>query len=937
MNMKFLPDTEMGNLIREKAWEKTSLGAIQSWPENLHNSLSIMMNSRFPMFLFWGKDLISFYNDAYRPSFGNEGMHPAMLGKPAEEAWADIWHIVKKFPEQVLSTGIATWEENQLIPIYRNGKTEDVYWTFSHSPVYNTAGTIEGIFVLCMETTQEVLQQKKITESEERYHQLIANAPVAMCLLRGRTFVVELANERMLELWGKQEIEVMNKPLFEGLPEVKGQGFDVMLEGVFTTGVPVIANEQLADLPRNGKIERTYVNFVYEALKDIEGSISAIVVVAVEVTQQVIARNKIEESQKQFSTLADNISQLTWMANADGYIYWYNKQWYDYTGTTPEQMEGWGWQSVHDPKVLPIVIEVWKKALTNGTPFEMTFPLKGADGSFRKFLTRVLPLKDSEGKIQQWFGTNTDISEQLESQALLEYRKKLLEAHDEASFDGLMLVDAKGKILSFNKRFIEIWNMPQHIVDAQDDEAALDFAMTQLVNPQQFIEKVKYLYEHPTETSTDLLEYKDGKIIERHGYPVVTEDGSYYAWSWTFRDITFQFKAEKALKESEEKFRLLADSMPQHIWTSDTEGNLNYFNQSVFDYSGLTLEKINKDGWLQIVHPDEREENAKKWIHSVQTGETFHFEHRFRRHDGEYKWQLSRAIPQRNSEGKIQMWVGTSTEIQQQKEIREQLEESVIERTQELLRANDELEEKNHELEKTNKELESFTYISSHDLQEPLRKIQTFSTRISEYEENNLSDSGKDMLNRMKKAANRMQMLIQDLLAYSRTTTTEQKFETIDLNKVIAEVKEDLREELNEKHGAIEADQLCDVKVIPFQFRQLMHNLVGNSLKFSKVDSAPRIQIRSEIADGITFRNQKLSPQNKYCHITVSDNGIGFDQQYSEKIFEVFQRLHGKEEYNGTGIGLSIVKKIVENHNGVITASGELNKGATFDIYIPAT
>ncbi len=142
---------------------------------------------------------------------------------------------------------------------------------------------------------------------------------------------------------------------------------------------------------------------------------------------------------------------------------------------------------------------------------------------------------------------------------------------------------------------------------------------------------------------------------------------------------------------------------------------------------------------------------------------------------------------------------------------------------------------------------------------------------------------------------------------------------------------------MKEKHATIEANQLCDADIIPFQFRQLMHNLIGNSLKFSNPEKPPHIQIKSEIANGLKFSNEKLLPQKKYCHISFSDNGIGFEQQYSEKIFEVFQRLHGKNEYIGTGIGLSIVKKILENHHGIITAKGELNKGATFDIYIPAT
>lgn len=243
---------------------------------------------------------------------------------------------------------------------------------------------------------------------------------------------------------------------------------------------------------------------------------------------------------------------------------------------------------------------------------------------------------------------------------------------------------------------------------------------------------------------------------------------------------------------------------------------------------------------------------------------------------------------------------------------------------------------KQEELEKMNKELQSFAYISSHDLQEPLRKIQIFVTRIIEQENQNFSEKVTDMLNRMQAAAQRMQTLIDDLLAYSRTNTSRHQFEHIDLHAIIAEVEEDLKEEMDEKNASIEATQLCPVYIIPFQFRQMMHNLIGNSLKFSKPDLPPHIQIASKIELGINLAHKQLLPQNSYCHISVTDNGIGFEQEFSEKIFELFQRLHDKTQYQGTGIGLAIVKRIVENHQGFISVKSEINQGTRFDIYIPA-
>lgn len=252
----------------------------------------------------------------------------------------------------------------------------------------------------------------------------------------------------------------------------------------------------------------------------------------------------------------------------------------------------------------------------------------------------------------------------------------------------------------------------------------------------------------------------------------------------------------------------------------------------------------------------------------------------------------------------------------------------------ELLFQNKEKEKRAIELSNVNKELEAFAFISSHDLQEPLRKIQTFSSRILEEEYENLSEKGKNHFDRIRHSALRMQTLIQDLLAYSRTTASERVFEKSDLTIIIREVIETLQEELDEKQTVIELSNLGEVNIIPFQFRQLLQNLITNSIKFGKPGEPPQISIKGNYIkygkSTITFQ----IPVDHY-HIQFSDKGIGFDSEYKDKIFELFQKLHNKEEFAGTGIGLTIVKKIVNNHNGVITAHAEPGKGAQFDVYIP--
>jgi two-component system, chemotaxis family, CheB/CheR fusion protein len=405
-------------------------------------------------------------------------------------------------------------------------------------------------------------------------------------------------------------------------------------------------------------------------------------------------------------------------------------------------------------------------------------------------------------------------------------------------------------------------------------------------------------------------------------------------------DVTEQVLARKKVEESEKQFRQMAELMPQKVWTSDAEGNKNYFNKRLLDYTGFTFEELKGPGWEKIIHPDDWEKNKTQWQESIDTGKDYEAENRLLRKDGKYLWHLTRATAIKDDNGKIKGWIASKTEIQGQQEQKQELEKAVQARTAELQQANKELEEKNNQFEKINKELESFSYVASHDLQEPLRKIQTFANRILDKEAENLSDKGKDYFKRMQSAAGRMQQLIQDLLSFSRINMAERNFESTDLNIIIEEVKTELKESMDEKHATIDATELCPANIIPFQFRQLMHNLLGNALKFSKAGIPPHIIIKSKIEKGNALTSEiktlpGFSSEKDYCHITVTDNGIGFDPQYKDQVFEVFQRLHGREEYSGTGIGLAIVKKIVENHSGMITVTSEPDKGAQFDIYIP--
>jgi signal transduction histidine kinase len=249
------------------------------------------------------------------------------------------------------------------------------------------------------------------------------------------------------------------------------------------------------------------------------------------------------------------------------------------------------------------------------------------------------------------------------------------------------------------------------------------------------------------------------------------------------------------------------------------------------------------------------------------------------------------------------------------------------------------LEQNIVELKHTNAELEQFSNVASHDLQEPLRKIRTFSERLSRKNANNLDDDGKFTLTRINDAARRMQDLINDLLMFSQATNfSEKKFESVNLNTIISSVKDELSLSIAEKKAQISIVPavLPTLNVIPFQMHQLFANLISNALKYSKSGLSPVIEVSHDVVIGADIEHiEGVLPENQYYHFAVNDNGIGFENMYNEKIFVIFQRLHNRNEYTGTGIGLTICRRIVTNHRGFIIADAEEGIGSTFHIYLP--
>lgn len=353
-------------------------------------------------------------------------------------------------------------------------------------------------------------------------------------------------------------------------------------------------------------------------------------------------------------------------------------------------------------------------------------------------------------------------------------------------------------------------------------------------------------------------------------------------------------------------------------WEWDIEKNKYRFSDNQYRLLGSEpgAFEASLENFIKFIHPEDLVYVNQVMKKMMSDNDLPSFNYRIIKEDGEIRYfkSIGKLISNKSGE---KILIGTTSDITEE------------------YNTTKAIEERNLELERSNKELTAFNYVASHDLQEPLRKIQTFISRLSDKETDNLSETGNEYLKRIIAASGRMRSLIDDLLQFSRSNKAEKEFELNDLNLLLENSKQELSSIIEEKKAVIISDTLPTMNVIPFQIQQLFTNIIGNSLKYSKADVPPQIFIN---VSKINASEEELLPvknNDPFFRFTISDNGIGFEQDYAERIFILFNRLHNKNEYEGTGIGLAICKKIVDNHRGFIFASGKPNEGAAFTIYLP--
>lgn len=821
---------EMGQIIYDKDWSSHPLGRPEHWPAALKVTLSNILKTAFPKFVWWGEDLICFYNDAFRPSLGLDGKHPSIIGAKAAVAWTENWDIIKPLMDQVLTTGKPVWSENQQIPLFRNGRIEDVYWTFSYSALIGDDENLAGIMATCTETTKTVLNLQKLEESEDMLKFAIDAAEMGTWDYNPHTNKFT-GNERLKTWFGiaqDEEIELslateaivpkdrhrVTQAIQQAIQGVNGGKYDITYH---------IENRKSKELKIVHALGRAWFNGSGEAYR-FNGTLQDVTEQENSAEKLRIANQQIKKEKDRFKNIIDNApAGIAIFKGEECLVEMANSSLLELLGKTPQELVGQKlYQAV--PEIVAGVSTLFeeihrKRESVSGTEFTLPITRKGkVVNAYFDFILHPLN-KDSDDVLEVMLITN-EVTDYVVSRNTLE--------ENESQFRNLVL------------------QSPIAMAILRGDSLVIEMANQKLLD---------------------------------------------HFWKRTWDDVIGKSLIE-IFPELEHQ---------------------EYVSQ---------LTKVLETG--QPV----RKQESKAIV--VKDDETFEF----------YIDYI--YLPLKEVDGSVSGVMITVTDVTDQFLAKEKLvnfsnemEELVKERTELLKKANDKLHQSVKKLEYANAELESFTYVSSHDLQEPLRKIQIYTSRILEQEQENLTKTCKIYFEKISVSASRMRTLIDDLLTFSLLEEDEMEFMPTDLNEVFNQVIENLSGQIEETGANVSSSNLPRIHAVPFQMRQVFSNLLGNALKFSRDNIPPVIEIRTETAKQQDLEGLSLNTNKTYHKIIIKDNGIGFAEEQAGQIFEVFKRLHDKSEYEGTGMGLSIVNKIILKHEGAIQATGTDGKGAIFTIYLP--
>lgn len=634
-------------------------------------------------------------------------------------------------------------------------------------------------------------------------------------------------------------------------------------------------------------------------------------------TQQKQTEAALQVSQQRYRDLAEAMPQMVWTADSTGAISYWNQRWYKYTGLSEAESMGLAGASTVHPEERDRTLAEWGQAVSNGEAFEIEYRIRRWDGVYHWFICRGLPTRNRQGQIVGWIGTITDIDHIKRSEALIRQGERQLQqqlAEIEAIYQsvpiGLNVLDRDLRFVRINQKLAEINGLPV--------EAHIGRTVREVI--PDLADVTEQLLRPILETGEPLLN------VEIHG-ETPAQPGAKRTWlahflplkdgdrvigiSTVCEEITDRKQSEAALRQSEARFRTLADNISQLAWMADEHGWIFWYNNRWFDYTGTTLEEMQGWGWRQVHHPDHVDRVVERISRCFATGEPWEDTFPLRRQDGEYRWFLSRAIPIRDEQGHVLRWFGTNTDITD----RQRAEEALAQRAQELTQLNQILKATAADLNQRNQDLNQFAYVVSHDLKAPLRGIRNISEWLQEDLGDQIPPDNQDQLQLLVSRVDRMEALINDLLEYSRAGRVKQPPEHIEVGELVADVLETLS--VPPEVTVRLATPLPVLEARRLMLSQVFANLISNAIKYGCPDERGEVVLSAQ-------------EQGTYYEFAIADQGPGIDPAYHEKIFGIFETLQKTDRPENTGIGLAIVKKLVEAEEGTIRLESAVGAGITF-------
>lgn len=628
------------------------------------------------------------------------------------------------------------------------------------------------------------------------------------------------------------------------------------------------------------------------------------------------AQQASANSENYFRQLTDTIPAIVWITDPSGYCTYLNQNWFEFTGQQEHQALGYGWLDATHPDDKQMSADIFLAANAAKKPFRIVYRLKHQNGQYRWCADSGRPKFNTAGDYEGMIGTVVDIHDERMAAEKLRNISAHLQLATTASNAGTWQLDVKSQTLTWSEYHKKMWGYDpglqnlvyedwHKVIFPEDREDAFYQVARALETREQYeaVYRIKRAGDGVVRWMKSLGRYD----YDAAGEPLVLTGITI--------DITEERNAIEAIRQKEQKFRLLAENLPQIVWVSDFFGNHEYRSSRWIEYFGTDeLEH----GWISSCHPQDRDRAESEWNRGKQAQRPFQFEVRLKDAHGNYRWHRSVAEPITDDQGAVVKWVGAFIDIHDMKTLEDQLNTLVARRTSELARSNEDLQQ--------------FAHVASHDLKEPVRKVKTFIDRLLHEFKDDLPERAVNYLSRIDRASDRMQDMINGVLDFARIDTSRIEQQTIDFEDLLIKIREDLELVTTESNAQFIYSNLLPLKGTPILIYQLFYNLVSNSLKFIRPDVPPVVKISTQRIQLPPVEGAEFRP---FIRVTVEDNGIGFPNSHAEDIFKTFTRLHSRDRFEGTGLGLALCRKIVDRHGGTISAEGVEGKGAKFTIDLP--